>query len=47
MEIMKNAKGGEKLCFGGFMYTKKSPWDSRIRWQCSQRKAKININVAI
>lgn len=39
MEIIKNAKGGEKLCFRGFMYTKKS-WDSRIRWECSQRKAK-------
>lgn len=40
MEIIKSGKGGEKLCYNGYMYTKKSTSSTRIRWECSQRIAK-------
>ena len=37
--MIKNNKGGAKLCFGGYMYTKKVVNKSTIRWECSQRRA--------
>ena len=38
MEIVKNNKGGSKLCFEGYTYTKKS---ANFHWECSQRKAYV------
>ena len=43
MEIIRNAKGGSKLCLEGFMYTKKYTRCECIRWKCSQRMLKIVI----
>lgn len=39
MEIIKNNRGGEKLCLDGFMFTKKNTKKSTIRWECSERRA--------
>ncbi|XP_076049608.1 uncharacterized protein LOC143030340 [Oratosquilla oratoria] len=39
MEMIKNNKGGQKLCYDGYMYTKKSVNKTSIRWECSRRKA--------
>ncbi|KAG7164047.1 putative Inosine-5'-monophosphate dehydrogenase 1b-like 16, partial [Homarus americanus] len=39
MEIIKNNKGSSKLCAEGYLYTKKSSNSTRIRWECSRRKA--------
>ena len=39
MEIIKNNKGGEKLCYGGYSYTKKATTLSTKRWECTKRKA--------
>lgn len=39
MEIIKNNKGGSKLCVEGYLYTKKSSNSTRIHWECSQRNA--------
>ena len=41
MEIVKNRKGGSKLCFEGYTYTKKSASKTTIHWECSQRKAHV------
>ena len=41
MEIVKNNKGGSKLCFEGYTYTKKSVSKTTIQWECSQRKAYV------
>lgn len=41
MEIIKNNKGGSKLCFEGYTYTKKSASKTTIHWECSQRKAYV------
>ena len=41
MEIVKNNKGGSKLCFEGYTYTKKSISKTTIQWECSQRKAYV------
>ena len=41
MEIVKNNKGGYKLCFEGYTYTKKSISKTTIQWECSQRKAYV------
>ena len=32
------ARGGLRLCYGGYSYTKKADKKTRIRWECSQRK---------
>jgi len=32
------ARGGLRLCYGGYSYTKKAEKKNRIRWECSQRK---------
>jgi len=39
MEIITTSRGGEKLCYGGYMYTKKATKTNRIRWECSQRES--------
>ena len=39
MEIIRNNKGGDKLCYDGYMYTRKSASDVHIRWECTRRKA--------
>ena len=39
MELIRNNKGGEKLCHDGYMYTKKSVSATTKRWECAQRKA--------
>jgi hypothetical protein len=38
MQIIKNNKGGAKLHFWGYMYTKKAVNKSTIRWGCYQRR---------
>ena len=38
MEFKKCSRGGVKLFFAGFTYTKKAEKTNRIRWECSQRK---------
>ena len=37
MEVIKNNKGGSKLCAEGYVYTKKSSSSARVRWECSQK----------
>ena len=37
MEIIKNQKGGIKILFEEYVYTKKATKPTRIRWECSQR----------
>ncbi|CAM1319229.1 Uncharacterised protein g7146 [Pycnogonum litorale] len=39
MEVIRSNKGGEKLCYDGHMYTKKSSSVSTKRWECSKRAA--------
>ena len=39
IELIRNNKGGQKLCFAGHTYTKKSTSKTSLRWECSQRKA--------
>ena len=39
MEIIKNQKGGVKIAFENYLYTKKATKSTRIRWECSERKA--------
>ena len=41
MEIVKNNKGGSKLCFEGYTYTNKSISKTTIQWECSQGKAYV------
>ncbi|KAH3741655.1 hypothetical protein DPMN_048380 [Dreissena polymorpha] len=37
MEIIKNNKGGQKLCYQGYCYTKKAKSAVSQRWECDQR----------
>ena len=39
LTLIKNNKGGGKLCYNGFTFTKKSSSKTSIHWECSQRKA--------
>ena len=39
MELISNNKGGHKLCFDGYSYTRNFEGKTRIRWKCSQRVA--------
>lgn len=39
MEIIRSNKGGEKVCYGDYAYTKKSTSRSTIRWECSKKIA--------
>ena len=41
MEIIKSNKGGIKLCYEGYMYTRKSKTKARIQWECSQKRAHL------
>ena len=41
MEIVKNNKGGSRLCFEGYTYTNKSAFKTTIHGKCSQRKAYV------
>ena len=38
MEIITSQKGKQKLCYEGYLYTRKAMKTTRIFWQCSQRK---------
>jgi len=38
MEIVVCTRGGMKLCYEGYSYTRKAEKKNRIRWECSQRK---------
>ncbi|KAL8574589.1 hypothetical protein ACOMHN_061589 [Nucella lapillus] len=38
MEIVTSNKGGAKISYQEFLYTKKATKKTRIRWECSQRK---------
>ena len=38
MEIIKNNRGGQKLCINGFTYTKQFTRKTYIRWECSHRR---------
>lgn len=38
MEFINCTRGGVKLCYEGYSYTKKAEKTNRIRWECSQRK---------
>ena len=40
MEIIKNNKGGVKICHLEYMYTKKATRKAKIQWECSQRTSK-------
>ena len=37
MEIIKSSKGGDKICYNGYMYTRKANKANRVRWQCCQK----------
>jgi hypothetical protein len=37
MEIIKNNRGGDKLCLDGYTYTKKNTKKNSIGWECSER----------
>ena len=39
MEIIKNIKGGEKLCFEGFMYNKHISKETAIYWRCTKHNS--------
>ena len=39
MEVIENVKGGVKLCYNGYKYTKKNNKCTTTRWECSQRRA--------
>ena len=39
--IIRNAKGGTKLCLEGFMYTKKYTRGEHLKQECSQRMLNI------
>ena len=49
MEIIKNNKGGEKLCYEGHMYTKHVERGDVVVWRCVKRnsgcKGQIQIKV--
>ena len=38
MEFIDTVRGGKKVVFNGFTYTKKAEKTNRIRWECSMRK---------
>lgn len=40
MEVIKSNKGGDKLCYDGYMYTKKSKSKNFYRWICVSRTGK-------
>ena len=37
MEIIKSNKGGIKICYEGYMYTKQIEKNASIRWRCASR----------
>jgi len=39
MELIDLPKGGKKLCYNGFAYTRQANKKNRVRWECSQRTA--------
>jgi len=39
MEFVDLPKDGKKLCYNGFVYTRKAIKKNRVRWECSQRAA--------
>ena len=39
MNIILSNKGGQKLCYGGYMYTVKATTNNSTRWECSARKS--------
>ena len=52
LEIIKNNKGGDKLCYKTNTFTKRYTRSERIRWECSQRvglncKGSVVTNLAV
>ena len=52
IEVIRNNKGGEKLCYNGYMYTEKSTSGTTKRWECSRRSVsscngKITTNLEV
>jgi len=39
MEVIQCSKGGKKILYNGYMYTKKATKTNRIRRECSNRTA--------
>jgi len=39
MEFVGLPKGGKKLCYNGFAYTRKADKKNHVRLECSQRAA--------
>ena len=37
MEVIQSNKGGAKICFNGYMYTKQIQRGNKIRWRCVKR----------
>lgn len=37
MELIKSKRGGDKLLYEGYAYTRKRTTKSSIRWECSKR----------
>ena len=40
MELVPNNKGGHKLLYEDYMYTKKASYKTTVRWECSQKCSK-------
>ena len=38
MEVIKSERGGSKLCYEGYMYTKKGTNKTTLRRECSSRR---------
>ena len=41
MEIITSQKRNQKLCYEGYLYTRKATKTTRIFWQCSERKIHV------
>lgn len=39
MEVIKNQKGGQKVCFDGYMYNKHISKETYIRWRCTKHNS--------
>ncbi len=39
MDVIRSERGGAKLCYEGFMYTKKGTNKTTLRWECAKRRA--------
>ena len=39
MEMIRNTRGGAKVCYQGYKYTKKATYKTTIRWERGSRRA--------